>query len=441
MINVTRRVALLSTALAATLSRSELAGAAPATSTSSPTSEGVSRSATRVRGFADPEMDFQLLRSLGTSNYLGASVGEVLAAARNIEDGNPRTWPPAFVALAEQTASLGRAAMQKHPVSARDHFQRASMYFRAAEYYEDPVTDTSRAQGISSRDLFLEALKLMPWTTQVLQIPFERVWLPAYFMQPSAEATQPRKTVIVLTGFDGTAEELYFQTGAAALERGWNVLLAEGPGQTGLLRFHPQASFRPDYEAPVGAMINYALSRRDVDPKRLALYGISYGGYFVSRAAAHDDRVKALVANSPIPDLRAYVLGFVGADIAANPPPFKLKDIDSIPDQQLPPGMKLSLKMSFRRFGVDSIEAWLERLREFRVGDALQNIRCPSLACAGEGEGPITMELFESFSRSVSGPVTKRVFTTAEGADTHCQLGNLPLSNAVIYDWLDEVFA
>ena len=97
--------------------------------------------------------------------------------------------------------------------------------------------------------------------------------------------------------------------------------------------------------------------------------------------------------------------------------------------------------MSFRRFGVDSIEAWLERLREFRVGDALQNIRCPSLACAGEGEGPITMELFESFSRNVSGPVTKRVFTTAEGADTHCQLGNLPLSNAVIYDWLDEVFA
>ena len=216
------------------------------------------------------------------------------------------------------------------------------MYFRAAEYYEDPVTDTSRAQGISSRDLFLEALKLMPWTTQVLQIPFERVWLPAYFMQPTAEATQPRQTVIVLTGFDGTAEELYFQTGAAALERGWNVLLAEGPGQTGLLRFHPQASFRPDYEAPVGAMINYALSRRDVDPKRLALYGISYGGYFVSRAAAHDDRVKALVANSPIPDLRAYVLGFVGADIAANPPPFKLKDIDSIPDQQLPPGMKLN---------------------------------------------------------------------------------------------------
>jgi hypothetical protein len=51
------------------------------------------------------------------------------------------------------------------------------------------------------------------------------------------------------------------------------------------------------------------------------------------------------------------------------------------------------------------------------------------------------MELFESFCSGVRGPVTQRIFTTAEGADTHCQLGNLPLSNAVVYDWLDGIFA
>src|SRR3712207_7666546 len=75
-------------------------------------------------------------------------------------------------------------------------------------------------------------------------------------MQPTGADARPRKTMIVLTGFDGTGEELYFQTGQAALERGWNVLLAEGPGQTGFLRFHPDVGFRPDYEKPVGAMID-----------------------------------------------------------------------------------------------------------------------------------------------------------------------------------------
>ena len=101
-------------------------------------------------------------------------------------------------------------------------------------------------------------------------------------------------------------------------------------------------------------MIDYALSRGDVDPQRLALYGISYGGYFAPRAAAHDRRIKALVANSPIPDLRVTWL-VRGPEMAANPPPLNLEEIDHIPDQQLPPGMKLSLKASLRRFGVDSV--------------------------------------------------------------------------------------
>ena len=42
------------------------------------------RSATRVAGFEDPELDFQLLRQLGTAAYGGASVGECLAVAEQI---------------------------------------------------------------------------------------------------------------------------------------------------------------------------------------------------------------------------------------------------------------------------------------------------------------------------------------------------------------------
>jgi len=44
------------------------------------------------------------------------------------------------------------------------------------------------------------------------------------------------------------------------------------------------------------------------------------------------------------------------------------------------------------------VAAWLERLRAFRIGDALQEIRCPCLALVGEGEGPVAMSLFESFN-------------------------------------------
>lgn len=79
-------------------------------------------------------------------------------------------------------------------------------------------------------------------------------------------------------------------------------------------------------------------------------------------------------------------------------------------------------------------------LAAYRV-DHLDRIACPCLALAGEGEGGETLRQTEVFAASVAGPVTTRIFRTDEGADMHCQLGNLPLSNAVVYDWLDEVFA
>ena len=33
-----------------------------------------------------------------------------------------------------------------------------------------------------------------------------------------------------------------------------------------------------------------------------------------------------------------------------------------------------------------------------------------------------------------------RLFIAEKGADMHCRVGNLSLSNAVVYDWLAEVF-
>jgi hypothetical protein len=109
------------------------------------------------------------------------------------------------------------------------------------------------------------------------------------------------------------------------------------------------------------------------------------------------------VANSPIPDLHAYLVGFVGREIAANPPPLTLEEVDQVPDQELPPGLKLNLKASMRRFGRDTVAGWLERTRDFRIGDALQNIRCPSLALVGEGEGPAAMDLDESLRGNDTG--------------------------------------
>ena len=64
-------------AAAASLALPTLAQSRPA--------DKMERGSTHVSGFADAEMDYQLMRQLGTARYGGAAVGECLALAQRIQ--------------------------------------------------------------------------------------------------------------------------------------------------------------------------------------------------------------------------------------------------------------------------------------------------------------------------------------------------------------------
>lgn len=54
-----------------------------------------------------------------------------------------------------------------------------------------------------------------------------------FFRAPVASAATPTPTVIINVGFDSNVEGCPHVFGFAALERGYNVVLFEGPGQLG----------------------------------------------------------------------------------------------------------------------------------------------------------------------------------------------------------------
>ena len=60
-----------------------------------------------------------------------------------------------------------------------------------------------------------------------IKIPYENTYLPGYFIKTNRKTKAP--LLIVTTGFDGTAEELYFEVGYAALKRGYNCIIFDGP--------------------------------------------------------------------------------------------------------------------------------------------------------------------------------------------------------------------
>src|SRR5919109_3701766 len=164
-------------------------------------SSEVERSATRVRGFDDPEMDFQLIRMLGTAPYGGAALGECLTAARQIADGNPWSWARAFGELAVRLEARAWDCFRAgHRVSARELFLRTSNYYRSAEYYANPRLPEHHHFGMKARECFLQAAPLCREVIEVLGIPFEGSALPAYFLRPDADRS-PRKTLLVISGF------------------------------------------------------------------------------------------------------------------------------------------------------------------------------------------------------------------------------------------------
>lgn len=395
--------------------------------------EEFKRAGIRLNLFENEEFDFQIVRGLGVACRGGATLGECLSTAGRIGDGDilswVREWASTAAAVEGQAADLLKQGVRS---GARDSYLRASMYWRAAEYYAFFSEPSRRQYWESSERCFREATQLTDYRWEVLEIPFGDVKLPGYFFSP-LQGNQPRPTLMLLSGFDGTMEEGYFGMGSYALEEGYNVILFEGPGQAAMCHLYPDRPFMPDFEKPVSAAVDYVLSRPDVDPDRLALFGLSLGGYFAARAALYDKRIKACLLDSPIVDMHAY---FAGSQLKNL---MELPEADYEAAMQAVPIIRWAIETFGRRFGARTVPDMFEKMKSFNIVGKENGIKCATLSLVGEGEGEEARKQAERFYENVSGPKAKHVFTADEGADAHCQVGNLPLACSVALAWLKEI--
>jgi hypothetical protein len=80
----------------------------------------------------------------------------------------------------------------------------------------------------------------------------------------------------------------------------------------------------------------------------------------------------------------------------------------------------------------------LHRLKEFHISpEQLATLSMPALGMVSAGEGAIPLEQARAFAAAAP-KATLHVFERESGANAHCQFDNLPLSTAVLFDWLDE---
>jgi pimeloyl-ACP methyl ester carboxylesterase len=377
--------------------------------------------------FDDGEMDFALVLIVGATMNHGAEIGEAFYTAAQIKEGDASSWQAEWIKIAERVQARGEECLAGgHEVSAKAQFMRACGYYRGALVSMMP--DDPRFVDIAgkARSMLIRAGQLMDPPLEYFEIPFEGTKMPGYFRRASNSGT-PTKTLLMIGGGETFAEDLVFYVAREAFDRGYNFMTVDMPGQ-GLLpaKGYP---FRPDMDVPMRAVVDYCLTRPQVDPDRLAAFGMSGGGGFVPQAAQFDKRLKAIAMSSAVVDAEklwaTMPIAEATQDVVATWTQFKQNTI----------------KVIAWRWGVamDNIPGLVEANRGFSFDPA--KVSCPALIIIGEGEYE-DEEVARQQKECMDGlpnPNKKMVITPAnEGASNHCLLENRSVMSQVLFDWLDD---
>jgi alpha-beta hydrolase superfamily lysophospholipase len=392
--------------------------------------------------YRDELFDAQLLRTAGHTAYGGADLGECLATARGIRETDLDGWHTAWHALAERLFAMAEtSAAQGRRVSAREAFLRAANYFRNSYVFLIRAPVDARLVHAHTRQVesFRKAAALLDHPAEPVAIPYEGSLLHGYFFRPN-HGSGPRPTLIVTGGYDSTAEEAYFFAAAAAVARGYNCLTYDGPGQ-GMAIIRDGLTFRPDWESVIAPVVDFLVSRPEVDPKRIAQIGISFGGYLAPRAATGEPRLAALIADPGDLSLLEEIKTRVPPFVARNLPDgnrWVLALVDRMMRARLnKPTAGWALRRAFWLHGVDSPMGYVRESARYTLEGLAGRIACPTLICTAENDdiGATAGRLFEALRCEKA----MMKFTAAEGAGEHCEAGARTLFNQRSFDWLDRV--
>ncbi len=329
---------------------------------------------------------------------------------------------------------------------------RASQYYAQALFY---VLGTARP----GREIDIYRACRRNWeafashrqpAAETLSIPWGTESLPAWLFRPDA-APGKRPTVILTNGSDGQAVDLWSWGAAAALERGWNAVIYDGPGQ-GAMLFERKLPFTPEWETVVTSIVDQLVRHPAVDGGRIALTGLSMGGNLVARAAAFEHRLAAVVAE---PGVTSPWLGFpagfrkivTGDRNATN----QIWNSGVVPTLEKPEAAeaRFLLAKRYEPFGADVIDAVREGrfprdiwtpsqiVQQIDVTAVMSRITSPTLVLNYEGEQFYPGQAERMFSL-LTGPKDYVILTAAEGANLHCSPMAPRRHNEVIFDWLDK---
>jgi dienelactone hydrolase len=341
----------------------------------------------------------------------GGQLGDFALIQKNLaaKVGDDATWHNEWARLAGILEKRARAGSR---FTASEDYFLSALYHTISEHFIPPSSPERLASYREVLRVFDLGRENSSHPVERVLVPFEGTTLPAYFVPGIGNG--PRPGAIFICGLDTTKELWYLRARLQFAQRGISALFIDTPGIGEALRLQKLVT-RHDYEKPVGAAIDWLEKRNDVDPKRIGIVGSSLGGYYVSRAAAYEPRLKAAVAWGAIYDYyRVWKKRIEGKGIIAAPR-FQLMFIT----------------------GTDTLEAAVEKVKDFRVADYAARIKCPFLVMHGAEDQQVLMDdaraMFEAIGSKDKALV---VFDGENGGAAHTQFDNHLPALQVCADWV-----
>lgn len=327
---------------------------------------------------------------------------------------NYRMIPKLWCEAAEKHEALARRAQAKGAkATATTHYDHAIEAYRMAQhaiYFDDhPV----------KRQLVRKLDEMVDRRSEVASYPIERVEVPfddgksiSCLLHLLADRRKA-PVVIYVPGMDQTKEVFPKAHGNYAGDRGFHVLAMDGPGQ-GASNMRKIRAIGDNYERAGAAVISYLQKRKEIDSRKIALYGVSMGSYWSLRLANYDRRVAAVA--STVATFNPNNTIFTEAS-----PRFK--------------------QMFMYMAGYNDEEKFdREVASDMTVRGRLDNIKCPTLLATGEFDPLCPLEDAIEAYEEIKAPKELWIFE-----NQFHQLRSVPnvgglTSNEYVLDWLQLVF-